>query len=78
MASRTTSSSSCTAERATRNRDVPGATVGEPDRLIGTVGVDNLLIVQDGDAILVADRRDEASIKQLVEMLKAKGLEKYQ
>ena len=52
--------------------------VGEPDRLIGTVGVDNLLIVQDGDAILVADRRDEASIKQLVEMLKAKGLEKYQ
>ena len=51
--------------------------VGEPDKLIATVGVDNLLIVQDGDAILVADRRDEASIKNLVELLKKKGLEKY-
>ncbi len=31
----------------------------------------------DGDVTLVADRRDEGSIKQLVELLKKKGLEKY-
>ncbi len=51
--------------------------VGEHDKLIATVGVDNLLIIQDGDAILVADRREEGNIKQLVELLKKKGLERY-
>jgi mannose-1-phosphate guanylyltransferase len=51
--------------------------VGDAGHLIATVGVDNLLIVQDGDVTLVADRRDEGSVKQLVEMLKKKGLEKY-
>jgi mannose-1-phosphate guanylyltransferase len=51
--------------------------VGEGDKLIATVGVDNLLIIQDGDAILVADRREEGNIKNLVELLKKKGLEKY-
>jgi mannose-1-phosphate guanylyltransferase len=50
---------------------------GEPDKLIATVGVDNLLIIQDGDAILVADRREEGNIKHLVDLLKKKGLEKY-
>lgn len=51
--------------------------VGDSDRLIATVGVDNLLIIQDGDAILVADRRDEGTVKQIVELLKKKGLEKF-
>jgi mannose-1-phosphate guanylyltransferase len=51
--------------------------VGDPKRLITTIGVDNLLIVQDGDATLVADRRDEAAVKQLVDLLKKKGLEQY-
>jgi mannose-1-phosphate guanylyltransferase len=46
--------------------------------LVATVGVENLLIVQDGNATLVADRREEAAIKQLVELLKNKGLESYQ
>ncbi len=51
--------------------------VGDAGHLITTVGVDNLLIVQDGDATLVADRREEGTVKQLVELLKKKGLEKY-
>jgi mannose-1-phosphate guanylyltransferase len=45
--------------------------------LIATLGVDNLLIVQDGNATLVADKREEGTVKQLVELLKKKGLEKY-
>jgi mannose-1-phosphate guanylyltransferase len=49
----------------------------DPGHLIATVGVRDLLIIQDGNVTLVADRRDEAGIKQLVEMLKKKGLEKY-
>ena len=51
--------------------------VGEPDRIVATIGVDNLLIVQDGNATLVADRREESTVKQIVEMLKKKGLERY-
>ncbi len=51
--------------------------VGDPDRIIATVGVNDLLIVQDGDATLVADRRDEGTVKQLVETLKKQGLERY-
>jgi mannose-1-phosphate guanylyltransferase len=45
--------------------------------LVATVGVENLLIVQDGNATLIADRREEGTIKQLVEQLNSKGLEKY-
>jgi mannose-1-phosphate guanylyltransferase len=51
--------------------------VGDGDRLIATVGVANLLIVQDGNATLVADRREEGTIKQLVELLQKKGLVEY-
>lgn len=51
--------------------------VGDPGRLIATVGVKDLLIIQDGNAVLVADRRDESTIKQLVELLRKTGLEEY-
>jgi mannose-1-phosphate guanylyltransferase len=49
----------------------------DDDKVIATIGVDNLLIVQDGDAILVADRRDEGAVKQLVELMRKNSLEKY-
>jgi mannose-1-phosphate guanylyltransferase len=51
--------------------------VGDSDRLLATIGVENLVIVQSGDAILVADRRDEGAVKQLVDRLKAEGWEAY-
>jgi mannose-1-phosphate guanylyltransferase len=51
--------------------------VGDAGRLITTVGVSNLLIIQDGDATLVADRREEGTVKQLVERLKQQGMDKY-
>jgi mannose-1-phosphate guanylyltransferase len=49
----------------------------DPGRLITTIGVKDLLIVQDGDATLIADRRDEGTVKQLVDKLKQAGLERY-
>lgn len=51
--------------------------VGDGDKLITTVGVSDLIIIQDGDAILVAHRGDEGNIKKLVEQLKARGLERH-
>jgi mannose-1-phosphate guanylyltransferase len=49
--------------------------VADTGNLIATVGVENLLIIRDGNATLVADRRDEGTIKQLVEQLKKQGQE---
>lgn len=43
------------------------------EQLIATAGLEHLLIVRDGNALLVADSRDEAAIKELVETLKAQG-----
>jgi len=52
--------------------------VSDPGRLVATIGVSNLLIIQDGDATLIADRRDEGAVKEVVERLKkTAGLEKY-
>src|ERR1019366_4649343 len=51
--------------------------VGDEAKLITTLGVRDLIIIQDGDAILVAHRGDEGNIKKLVEHLKARGLEKH-
>jgi mannose-1-phosphate guanylyltransferase len=52
--------------------------VGDAGKLITTIGVSNLLIIQDGDATLVADRREESTVKALVDQMKKKGLETYQ
>ncbi len=51
--------------------------VADAGHLVATVGVENLLIVQDGDVTLVADRREEGTVKQLVDRLGKQGLEKY-
>ncbi|MSQ93875.1 MAG: mannose-1-phosphate guanylyltransferase [Gemmataceae bacterium] len=50
---------------------------GEADKLIATLGISDLIIIQDGDAILVAHRNEEGNIKKIVEQLKAGGMEKY-
>jgi len=51
--------------------------VGDAVHLITTAGVKDLIIVQDGDAVLIADRRSEGLVKQLVEQMKGTDLEKY-
>jgi len=42
-------------------------------RLIATVGLDNILVVETDDAILVARRGDAQKVKDIVEMLNAKN-----
>jgi mannose-1-phosphate guanylyltransferase len=51
--------------------------VSDQGHLIATAGVHDLLIVQDGNATLVANRAEEGTVKQLVDLLKKRGLEKY-
>lgn len=51
--------------------------VSDPNHLVTTLGVQDLIIVQDGNATLIADRKSEAAVKQLVDKLKATGLERF-
>src|SRR5205814_699802 len=45
------------------------------DRLIVTLGLKDLIVVHTPDATSVADKRDEESVRQLVQMLKDRGWE---
>lgn len=47
------------------------------DHLVATIGAKDLIIVHTPNATLVADRRDEGSIKQLIAELEKRGLQDY-
>jgi len=47
------------------------------DHLVATIGVKDLIIVHTPNATLVADRRDEGAIKQLIAELERRQLHKY-
>ncbi|MDB5311895.1 MAG: mannose-phosphate guanylyltransferase [Gemmataceae bacterium] len=51
--------------------------VSDSDHLIGTIGVNDLIIIQNGNSTLVATREKEAEVKKLVDEIKAKGLGRY-
>lgn len=58
--------------------DTAGCVVAaDAGRLVGTVGVSDLIIIQAGDATLVTTRDREADVKKLVDAIKAKGLGRY-
>lgn len=46
--------------------------VSEPGHLVATIGVSDLLIIQDGNATLIANRSEEGAVKDIVEALKKK------
>ncbi len=52
-------------------------TIQSNDRLIGAVGVDNLIIVDTSDAVLVVDKSSAQDVKQIYAGLKAQKHEAY-
>ncbi len=52
-------------------------TIHSNDRLVGTVGVENLIIIDTPDAVLVADKSRAQDVKQIYAELKAKGHEAH-
>ncbi len=42
-------------------------------RTIATLGVENLLIIEDGDCLLIARKEDESAVKEIVEELRRNG-----
>jgi mannose-1-phosphate guanylyltransferase len=51
--------------------------VGAPGHVVTTLGVRDLIVVHTPDATLVADRRQEQSVKKLLEALRERGLLQY-
>ncbi len=49
----------------------------ESDKLVATVGVDDLVVVETKDAILIIPRKREGEVKAVVELLKKQGLKEY-
>ena len=47
------------------------------DKLIATIGVENLVIVEAGDALLVCDRDRVQEVKRIVERLEQEGKKEY-
>ena len=52
-------------------------TIQSNDRLVGTVGVEGLIIIDTPDAVLVADKSCAQDVKHIYTALKAKGHEAY-
>jgi mannose-1-phosphate guanylyltransferase len=47
------------------------------ERLVVTIGVDNLVIIDTGDVVLVCRRDQSEDVRQVVEMLQEWGLDEY-
>jgi len=50
---------------------------GQPEHLIVTLGVSDLIVVHTPDATLVANRHDEESVRELVRQLEERGWSEY-
>jgi mannose-1-phosphate guanylyltransferase len=50
---------------------------GEADHLIGTLGLNDIIIVQTPNATLVANKQDEEAVRQLVKMIEQHGWDEY-
>jgi mannose-1-phosphate guanylyltransferase / mannose-6-phosphate isomerase len=61
----------------TQLHNTRNCTIQSDDRLIGTVGVENLIIIDTPDAVLVADKDCAQDVKQIYAELKAKGHEAH-
>jgi mannose-1-phosphate guanylyltransferase / mannose-6-phosphate isomerase len=58
--------------------DVSNCYIQSRDRLVGAVGVENLVIIDTPDALLVADRARAQDVKHIYAKLKASGHETHQ
>jgi mannose-1-phosphate guanylyltransferase len=57
--------------------DSSGCLVSAPGKLVTTIGVDDLVIVDTGDALLVLPRKRAQDVGALVKELRARGLTRY-
>ena len=54
-----------------------GCLIFSPDKLVATIGLQNIIIINTEDALLICPKEQGQKIKDLVEKLKQKGLDQY-
>lgn len=59
------------------NLDTKNCILYGKDKLIATIGVENLIVIQEKDAILICDKNKAQDVKNIVDMLKSDGKEMY-
>jgi len=57
--------------------DSQNSLVYSPDKLVTLIGVSDLVVVETDDALLICRRDNSQDVKDVVEILKAKGLKDY-
>lgn len=57
--------------------DSKGCVIDSPNKLVGVVGLDNLIVVDTGDALLICHRERAQDVKEVVEIAKRKKLYQY-
>jgi mannose-1-phosphate guanylyltransferase len=55
--------------------DTGRSLIFSPNRLVATIGLQDMVIVDTGDVLLICPRSRTQDVKQLVEMIRAQGLE---
>ena len=48
-----------------------------PNRMIALLGTENLIVIETDDALLIADKNHEESVRRVIEELKSRGLDAY-
>ncbi|MBM2838469.1 MAG: mannose-1-phosphate guanylyltransferase [Deltaproteobacteria bacterium] len=57
--------------------DTKDCIVYSPKKLVATIGVSNLIVVETEDALLICDKSRAQDVKKVVEILEREGREKY-
>jgi mannose-1-phosphate guanylyltransferase len=57
--------------------DTKGSLIYSPNRLIAAVGLEDMIVIDAGDALLICPRTRSQEVKQIVEELKARGMDGY-
>jgi hypothetical protein len=57
--------------------DTGGSLIFSPNRLVATIGLQDMVVVDTGDVLLICPRARAQDVKRLVEMLKEQDMGKY-
>ena len=58
-------------------RDATGLIVYSPERLVATIGVSDLIIVQTGDVLLICSKDRDQEVRDIVQLLQQRGHTAY-
>jgi mannose-1-phosphate guanylyltransferase len=58
-------------------KDTSGCLIDSPNRFVATLGLENLIVIDTDDALLICRRDMSQHVKDLVEAMKRKNMERY-